>query len=210
MILPIEYSDLITLILAIFAFVGVMRGWYKEGITSLFVAGLAIMVWQPSLAREIIGVINGVIKLIVSFFKAKLSLDPAKLSMAAQAVKPDVLLDPDSYRLYIVLMIVMLIVSYFIGEANFKGKITPLSRVLGGMLGLFNGFIIASLTKQYFLNYLQAKNKYVAWSDQLSIQMTDVPTDNFFAGYGIIFILIVLVGVIALMIAGDRLKLPLK
>ena len=55
MILPIEYSDVITLILAIFAFVGIMRGWYKEGITSLFVAALAILVWKPALANEIIG-----------------------------------------------------------------------------------------------------------------------------------------------------------
>jgi hypothetical protein len=210
MILPIEYSDVITLILAIFAFVGIMRGWYKEGITSLFVAALAILVWRPALANEIIGVINGIIKLVLSFFNAKFSLDPSKLSAAASAVEPDELLDPYSYRLYVVVMIALLIVSYFIGEANFKGKVTPLGRVLGGLLGLFNGFVIATLLKQYLLNYLVSKNEYMAWSNQLSIQMTDVPTDNFFAGYGIIFILVVLVGVIALMIAGDRLKLPLK
>ncbi|MBN1581351.1 MAG: hypothetical protein JXA89_11675 [Anaerolineae bacterium] len=210
MILPIEYSDVITLILAIFAFVGIMRGWYKEGITSLFVAALAILVWRPALANEIIGIINGVIKLVLSFFNAKFSLDPSQLSAAAKSVEPDLLLDPNSYRLYIVVMVSLLIVSYFIGEANFKGKVTPLGRLLGGLLGLFNGFVIATLLKQYLLNYLVSQNQYVAWSNQLSIQMTDVPTDNFFAGYGIIFILIVLVGVIALMIAGDRLKLPLK
>lgn len=210
MVLPIEYSDVITLILAIFAFVGVMRGWYKEGITSLFVAALAILVWRPELAREVVNVINGIIKLVVSFFNARLSLDPSKLSAAAQEVEPDLLLDPYSYRLYIIVMVGLLVVSYFVGEANFKGKVTPLGRLLGGLLGLFNGFVIATLLKQYFLNYLQSQNQYMAWSNQLSIQMTDVPTDNFFAGYGIIFILIVLVGVIALMIAGDRLKLPLK
>ena len=210
MILPIEYSDVITLILAIFAFVGIMRGWYKEGITSLFVAALAILVWKPALANEIIGVINGNIKLVLSIFNAKLSLDPSKLSAAAQNVEPDLLLDPYSYRLYIVVMVALLIISYFIGEANFKGKVTPLGRLLGGLLGLFNGFVIATLLKQYLLNYLVSQNQYVARSNQLSIQMTDVPTDNFFAGYGIIFILVVLVGVIALMIAGDRLKLPLK
>jgi hypothetical protein len=210
MTLPIEYADVITLVLAIFAFVGVMRGWYKEGITSLFVAALAILIWRPSLASEIINVINGIITLVVAVFTARFSLDPSELSTAAQSVEDDVLLDPNSYRLYIVVMVVFLIISYFIGEANFKGRVTPLGRLLGGLLGLFNGFVITALIKQYFLNYLQAQNQFVAQSNQLSIQMTDVPTDNFFAGYGIIFILIVLVGVIALMIAGDRLKLPLK
>jgi hypothetical protein len=210
MTLPIDYSDLITLVLAIFAFVGIMRGWYKEGITALFTIALAILVWRPQVAEKIIEVINGIIKLIASFFKAKGSLDPADLGAAAGQVSPNLFLDPDSYRLYIILTIVMLIVSYLIGEARFKEKVTPLSRILGGILGLFNGFVIVSLIKQYLLNYLRAKGGYVTWSNEVSIKLTDVPIDNFFAGYGIIFILIVLVAVIALMIAGDRLKLPLK
>ena len=210
MTLPIEYSDIVTLVLAVFAFVGIMRGWYKEGITSLFVAALAVLVWRPALANEIIGVINGVIKLVLTFFNARFSLDPSKLSAAAQSVEPDLLLDPNSYRLYIIVTVAALVVSYFVGEANFKGKTTPLGRLLGGLLGLFNGFVIATLLKQYLLNYLVSQNQYVAQSNQLAIQMTDVPTDNFFAGYGIVFILVVLVGVIALMIAGDRLRLPLR
>jgi len=208
MVLPIEYSDIITLILMIFAFVGIMRGWYKEGITSIFVAALAILVWKPTLANKIIDLVNAILRLFVTFFKANLSLDPAQLSATATSVRP--ILDPTSYKLYIIITVVLIIISYFVGEANFKGKMTPLGRVLGGLLGLFNGFMIASLIKQYLLNYLIARNQYMAWSNQLSIQMTDVPTDNFFAGYGIIFILVVLVAVIALMIAGDKLKLPLK
>ncbi|MBN1937590.1 MAG: hypothetical protein JW934_23235 [Anaerolineae bacterium] len=208
MVLPIEYSDIITLILMIFAFVGIMRGWYKEGITSIFVAALAILVWKPAVANKVIDLVNAIIKLILSFFKANLSLDPSQISAAADSVQP--IIDPASFKLYIIITVALLIISYFVGEANFKGKVTPMGRVLGGLLGLFNGFVIASLVKQYLLNYLVAKNQYMAWSDQLSIQMTDVPTDNFFAGYGIIFILIVLVAVIALMIAGDKLKLPLK
>ncbi len=208
MVLPIEYSDIITLILMIFAFVGIMRGWYKEGITSIFVAALAILVWKPTLANKIIDLVNAILRLFVTFFKANLSLDPAQLSATATSVRP--ILDPTSYKLYIIITVVLIIISYFVGEANFKGKMTPLGRVLGGLLGLFNGFMIASLIKQYLLNYLAARNQYMAWSNQLSIQMTDVPTDNFFAGYGIIFILVVLVAVIALMIAGDKLKLPLK
>jgi uncharacterized membrane protein required for colicin V production len=210
MTLPIEYSDLVTLVLAIFAFVGLMRGWYKEGITSLFTTTLAILIWRPAIAQKIIEIINDLIKLIASFFKAKGSLDPAEIGAAAAQIDPNLFLDPYSYRLYIILTIVMLIVSYLIGEARFKDKITPLSRILGGILGLFNGFIIVSLIKQYFMNYLQAKGAYVAQANQVSFQLTDVPTGNFFAGYGIIFILIVLIAVIALMIAGDRLKLPLK
>jgi hypothetical protein len=208
MTLPIEYSDLLTLVLALFAFIGLMRGWYKEGITSLFATALAILVWKPEMARKFIEMVNSVIKLFVMFFQAGFSLDPGKL--VAQSVDPGTLIDPDSYRVYVVITVALLIASYFIGEATFKGKVPPLSRLLGGILGAFNGYMILSLIKEYMVNYMRAKNQLYVASDQLSIQMTEVPPSNMFAGPSIIFIFVVLIGVIALLIAGDRLKLPLK
>lgn len=208
MTLPIEYSDLLTLVLAIFAFVGIMRGWYREGITSIFTMVLAVLVWKPTVAHKIIEWINDMIKFVIVLFKAKGSLDPTQL--AAQSVSPDLLLDPDSYKLYVVITVILIVISYFVGESSFKGKVTPLSRLLGGLLGLFNGFVLLSLIKQYMLNTLRAKGAMVTASNELTIRLTEVPTENFFAGYGILFVFIVLIGVIALLIAGDRLKLPLK
>ena len=208
MTLPIEYSDLVMLFLFVFAVVGLMRGWYKEGITSFFVAALAVLVWRPSLAQQIIDIVNDLLKLIIMFFKSGFSLQPQ--SLMSQQVDPDMLLDPNSYRLYIIVTVVLIAVSYVIGEATFKDKMTPLGRLLGGVLGAFNGYVILSLGKQYLLNHLQSKNAFVAQSNQLSIEMANVPTSNFFAGSGIIFIFVVVVGVVALLVAGDRLKLPLK
>jgi hypothetical protein len=208
MTLPIEYSDLLTLILAIFAFVGLMRGWYKEGITSLFATALALLVWKPEIARKFIDFVNDVLKLFIILFKAKGSLDASTL--AAQTVDASSLIDPESYRVYVVVTVILLVASYFVGEATFKGKVTPLSRLLGGILGAFNGYVILSLIKEYMLNYMRAKNQLYVASDQLSITMTEVPPSNIFAGPGLIFIFVVLIGVIALLIAGDRLKLPLK
>lgn len=210
MTLPIEYSELLTLILAIFAFVGIMRGWYKEGITSIFAVALAILVWKPVIAAEVIDKVNDVVKLLVMFVKAGFSLDPSKV--VAQTVPPDYLIDPDSYRLYVVLTAVLIIASYLIGEATIKDKTTPLGRLLGGLLGLFNGFLIVSVVKQYLMMGIKAQvqTQAVGPSDQLSLQLIDVPTANFFAGYGIIFVFVVLVAVIALLIAGDRLRLPLR
>lgn len=208
MVLPIDYSDLVTLFLFIFAVVGILRGWYKEAITSIFAALLAVLVWQPAIAREIVNTINDFIKLLVMFFRSGFSLDPGRL--VSQTVPPDVLLDPDSYRLYIVVTVVLLTVSYVVGETTFHDRHTPLGRLLGGLLGAFNGWVILSLIKQYLLNYLRARGQFAAASNQLGITVTQVPTGNFFAGAGIIFILIVVIGVFALLVAGDRMKLPLK
>ena len=208
MTLPIEYSDLMTLVLFLFALVGFMRGWYKEGITSFCAAALAILVWKPAVAREVIDKLNQIIKIVVMVFKSGFSLDPSQIM--AQSVEPDLLLNSDSYRLYLVLTIALLILSYLVGEATFKDRLTPLGRLLGGLLGIFNGYVIVSVTKQYMLNDLSAKGQMTTQANQLSIQMTDVPMSNIFAGYGIVFVFIVVIGVVALLVAGDRLKLPLK
>jgi uncharacterized membrane protein required for colicin V production len=208
MVLPIDYSDLLILVLAVFTFVGVMRGWYKEALTTLVVAVLAVLVWQPSIAQEIVDVINKVIKLIVMFVQAGFSLDVGKIS--AQTVDPGWLLDPNSYGLYTVVTVILLIGSYLIGDLSFKTRVTPLGRLLGGFLGLCNGYVIVSLIRQYVLNYLRSKNQAFVASGELSMKVIDLPAKSFFAGYGIIFVFVLVIGVIALLVAGDRIKLPLK
>jgi hypothetical protein len=70
--------------------------------------------------------------------------------------------------------------------------------------------VILSLVKQYLLNYIKSQGAFSATSRELSLQLNEVPTSNFFAGTGIIFVFIVVIGVVALLVAGDRLKLPLK
>jgi len=208
MVLPIDYSELLILVLAIFAFVGVMRGWYKEALTTLAVAALAILVWQPAIAEEVVAAVNKVIGLLTMFFRAGFSLDLGKIS--AQTVDPDLLLDPNSYRLYIAVTAILLVASYLVGDLSFKNRVTPLGRLVGGFLGLFNGYVIVSLIRQYAINYMRSKNQAFIASNEMSMKLTNVPAQTLFGGYGIIFVLLVVIGVVALLVAGDRIKLPLK
>jgi hypothetical protein len=208
MTLPIEYSEVLTLVLVIFGIVGMMRGWYREGVTALFVALLAILVWRPEIGDAIIAWVNSFLRFIVAFFKAGLTFNTAKLT--ASAASTSTLLDPSSYRLWIVVTVAMIGVSYAVGEATFDGKIAPLGRLLGGIIGAANGFVIISLTKQYLTNYWAAQGRVVTQSSQVAIQMTNVPAGSFVNGYGIVFVLIILIAVVGLLIAGDRLNLPFK
>jgi hypothetical protein len=206
--LPIEYSELVSLFLFIFAFVGLMRGWYKEGITSLFAASLALLVWRPEVAGMLIERITEVLKVLVVFIRAGLNPEPQALAEPSAGLGS--LLDPNSYEIYVVITVVLLAVSYVVGEATFKHRMTPLGRLLGAMLGAFNGYVILSMVKQFVINQVWAQAVGPIKAEQLSLQVTEVPTSNFFTGSGLIFILIVVIGVVALMVAGDRLKLPLK
>ena len=189
MTVPIEYNEVLTLVLIIFGIVGMMRGWYREGVTALFVALLAILVWRPEIGEAIIGWVNSFLKFIVVFFKAGLTFNTAKLTAHAASTGP--LLDPESYRLWIVITVVMVGVSYAVGEATFSGKMVPLGRLLGGIIGAANGFVLISLTKQYLANYWISQGRMMATTGRVAIQMTDVPAGSFVSGYGIIFVLIV-------------------
>jgi hypothetical protein len=208
MTLPIEYSEVLTLVLIIFGIVGMMRGWYREGVTALFVALLAILVWRPEIGESIIAWINNFLRFFISFFKAGLTFNTTKLTAEIASTEP--VLDPDSYRLWIVITVVLIGVSYVIGEATFNGKMVPLGRLLGGIIGAANGFVLVSLVKEYLANYWSAQGRVVAQGTQVSIQMTNVPATSFVNGFGIVFVLIILIAVVGLLIAGDRFKLPLN
>jgi hypothetical protein len=208
MTLPIDYNEVLTLVLVIFAIVGMMRGWYREGVTAFFVALLAILVWRPEIAEAIITWVDSFLRFVVAFFKAGLTFNTTRLQSFAVGASP--ILDPDSYRLWIIVTVALIGISYVIGEATFNGKMVPLGRLLGGIIGAANGFMLISLTKQYLANYWMAQGRIMAQSGQVAIEMTNVPATSFVGGYGIVFVLIILIAVVGLLIAGDRFKLPLN
>jgi hypothetical protein len=208
MTLPIDYSEVLILAALVFAVVGMMRGWYKEGITSLFVAFLAVLVWQPDIAERIIQLINDLIKYFTNFITSGFSLEAAQV--AVQQSDPNTPLDPSSYQLWIIITVVMVLISYLIGEATFSGKLTPLSRIVGGLLGAANGYMLVSLAKEYLFNDAAAQGQVSAQAaGPMSIQLTNVPTASF-EGAGVIFVLVIVVAVVGLLIAGDKIGLPLK
>lgn len=209
MTVPIEYNEVLTLVLIIFGMVGMMRGWYREGVTALFVAFLAILVWRPEIGNAIIEWINGFLRFIVGFFRAGLTFNTAKLS--AETASIGNILEPTSYQLWIVITVALIGISYAVGEATFSGSITGLGRLLGGVIGAANGFVIFSLVKQFLARDWGYRTGISASSvGEVSIQMTKVPADSFVSGYGIVFVLILLIAVVGLLIAGDKFKLPLK
>jgi len=209
MTLPIEYTEVLTLVLIIFGMVGMMRGSYREGVTALFVAFLAILVWRPEIGESVIAWVDSFFKFIVAFFKAGLTFNTAKLTAAT--ANTGTLLDPSSYRLWIVVTVAMIGISYAVGEATFNNdSMSPLGRLLGGVIGAANGFVLVTMTKQYLANYWTAQGRVMAQSGQVAIQMTDVPAAGFSSGFGLIFILVILLAAVGLLIAGDRLKLPFK
>jgi hypothetical protein len=207
MTLPIDFGELRLLILIIFAFVGIMRGWYREGITTLFVALLGILVWQPEVADQIINWVNNIIKLLIMLFRSGFSFDPATIS--AQTVSPDELLDPSSYRLWTIITVFLVFASYAVGTRTPNRPLTGLGHLLGGILGLVNGYMLLALARKYLTDYWEAQGQIVTQGAPVTIQMTNVPTGSLVGGVGVIFVLGILVAVVALLIFMDLRKGPI-
>jgi hypothetical protein len=82
---------------------------------------------------------------------------------------------------------------------------------LGGLIGAANGFVLLNLAKQFLSNYWSTQGRVMAQAGgEVAIEMTNVPSESFSSGYGIIFVLVLLIVVVGLLIAGDRFKLPLN
>lgn len=182
-VLQIDFNVVFYMVVGIFALAGFMRGWWKEAITTGILVFLLILLTNPELASTIITKINELLAQIrnVDFVS----------SGATDSIND---IDATQSQFYIILMVIMVVVSYFVGnsmEGNFN--ITTGGRIFGAILGLTNGFIILSLLKEYVLGRYLPEGAFAASStapEQLSITVTNVPQASITDGFAIWLLII--------------------
>ena len=181
--LPISYDQLMLLVMGLFMFVGATRGWRQEFISSCVLLVLTAILIQPGLAAPIVEYISKIIRLVLAFIQGFGQLDFAALEARYQAIKLP-FDGSNPYALLIAVLIGFVLISYSI-RGNIKG-VTAFSRILGGLLGLFNGFLVISLFRQYVLKYFQ-KASPALWaaagpSPEVSVTVQGVPTGDLLTG----------------------------
>ena len=207
--LLISYDQLLLLVIGLFMFVGATRGWRQEFISSCVLLVLTGVLIQPELAAPIIDYVARCIRLIVAFLQGFGSLDFAQLEARYQTIKLP--FDGDNpYMLLSVVLVGFVIVSYSV-RGTTKG-LSALSRILGGLLGLFNGYLTISLFKEYVLKYFQKSSPALfaaaSPSPQVSIAVQGVPTGDLLAGGSskmmLLLLLVMVAGLFGTMIARRR------
>jgi len=181
--IPITYDQLLLLVMGLFMFVGASRGWRQEFFSSCVLLTLTAVLVEPSLAAKLIDYLSKLIRLVLAFFKGMGSLDFGALEARYRATQLP--FDGDNpYLLLLAVLVGFVFVSYNI-QINAKG-VTGLSRLLGGLLGLLNGFVMISLFREYVLRYFQ-RAEPTLWSQaseapQVSFTLQNVPTGNLLTG----------------------------
>jgi hypothetical protein len=193
--ITIDWSTLSIIVVALFAISGYLRGWWREAITTIFVVALAIFLTQPELARSIIDAINNFITLVWNALSGAL---PGTVSTAA-ATEPPVVLNPENQSLYIIILIVIVLLSYFTSRITLGGRTISFGgRIFGGILGAVNGFIIVNLLKEFVVGGLvpgTGVSVQSAAPSTISVSVADVPPESVFTG--IPLLLVVLFGLFA-------------
>jgi hypothetical protein len=196
----IPYDQLMLLVMGLFMFVGATRGWYREFWTSVVLLCLTGLLLKPSLAAPIVEYLAKALRLIIAFVQGGFSLDLTRL--AARVAKVEIPFGGDNpYLLLIIILLGFVLVSY-----NTRGDtkdVTAMSRLLGGLIGLFNGFVVLTLFKEYVIKYIRERTPQLAAASSpssVAVALGDVPGGGVLQGASLQVLLVVGAAMLAVLI----------
>jgi hypothetical protein len=203
-LITLNWETLVIIVASLFALGGFLRGWWREGVTTIFLILLTIFLTSPELAGNIIDFINGVIEAAWSIFRNLFeALGLAQPTLGTAATSP-IVIDPSDRTVFIIILIIMVVLSYFTSKITLGGRTATLAgRIFGGILGAINGFLAVNLVKEYIVGRFFPETGLTAQTaapDQLSISVTDVPPESVFSdtaqllviGLGIVILALIL------------------
>jgi hypothetical protein len=201
-ILTLDWETLTIIVVALFALSGFLRGWWREGVTTIFLILLTIFLTSPELAGSIIEFINGIIEtawgILVGLFEALGIVEPT----VAATSTPPIVINPDDRTGFVIILIIMVLLSYFTSKITLGGRtVTVGGRIFGGILGAINGFLVINLVKEYIVGRFFPETGLTAQTaapDQLSIAVTGVPPESVFTDTS--QLLVIGIGVVILML----------
>jgi len=206
-IINLDYQTLLIIAVALFALGGFLRGWWREGITTAFLVLLTVFLTRPELADTIIAFINTGIETVWNLVSGILGgLVPAGQAATAAAAEPTppIVLDPNDRTTYILILIAIVVVSYFTSKITLGGRtITVGGRIFGGILGAINGYLALNLIMEFIVGRFFPETGLTAQSaapNTVSIAVNNVPPESIFAntplllviGFGVVILALVL------------------
>jgi hypothetical protein len=205
-IISIDFELLMIIVIALFALSGFLRGWWREGITTIFLVLLVIFLTQPELAGSIIEFINGLIETVSDLMGRILEPFRSETAVAAAAeAEPPIVLDPNDRTMFIIILVIMVLLSYFTSKITLGGRTVSFGgRIFGGILGAINGFLAVNLVKEFIVGRFFPEtgvSAQAAAPDTLSISVSNVPPESVFTNTPLLLVVGLGVVVLALLLA---------
>jgi len=176
-LVQVDYNVLAYMIVGVFGLVGFFRGWWKEAITAGLLTLLLVMLTVPDMATIIVNALNTVVDTVWNFIQSIRQSSPAVASVAPVGAPPDV--TPERYWVYVFILVALVIASYFFGKIGLTQGLSAGSRLLGGVVGFYNGFIAVSLLREFVLGrYLPGASAAAATAtppSTVAVQVMNLP-----------------------------------
>ena len=141
--MEINWTVVMYFVIALFALSGFFKGWWKEAVTTLFLAILVFLLINPDIARTVIEGTNGIMAIAWDWLNTG---------------TPTPQLDPADATTWLVILITFIIIATLISrsmlpscvrKAGFAYTVRPMGSILGGLMGALNGFLIINLIREY-------------------------------------------------------------
>jgi hypothetical protein len=160
--MEISWINLACIIVGLFALSGFFKGWWKESITTWFLAFLVLLLYFPPLGQLFIELINFIFATIANLLPDNLSADLANFleaTLGITTVNGAIQLDPANGGTWVVILLIFIglaiLISRSILPSDYRVGRTEVNRpgllasLLGAAIGGLNGFIIISLLNAY-------------------------------------------------------------
>ncbi len=185
-LLSVDYQTLTYVTIGLFALGGFIRGWWREGFTTVLLLVLVFLLSQPDTMSDIIGFLNETARTFGIIIGSGGDLSASGIQ-AAGAQEPLINLDASDRNLYIGLLIIIIIVAYFGSRSTLPTSIEPSAgaRLAGGIIGAFNGFIALNLFTEYIVGRFIPGTGVSAQAltpSTVSVQIANLPNETFFTG----------------------------
>jgi hypothetical protein len=158
----INWTFLTYLVVGLFAFSGFLRGWWKEAITTFFLALLVFLLRVPGIAQALIEIVNRILAFIWGILPNSLQLFLTDFFQGVLGISTTggvIQADANSGQTWLILLILFLVIASLIGWLTLPNRVhggkgigyvtTPLGSILGGLIGGFNGLLVINLVREY-------------------------------------------------------------
>jgi len=160
--MEISWTILAYIIIGLFALSGFFKGWWKEVVTTWFLAFLVFLLYFPPLAQLVITLINLIFATIARLLPDNLRADLANFleaTLGITTVNGAIQLDAGNGGTWLVILLLFIGLAIFISRSSlpsdFRVGLKEVYRpglwasLLGAVIGALNGFIIISLITAY-------------------------------------------------------------
>lgn len=197
----VNWTIITFLLIGLFALAGFYKGWWKEGITAIFLTFLVFLWLFPNVAWAFIEAINIVIAFIWGLFSEVYRIffaDVLEASLGVETGNGPPRIDAGDPQTWIIMLIIFLGLAIVVSRWSLPSygrlslpyygyPVTCSGRFFGSILGAINGFLIISLVRAY----LNGSNLPGVASDQTAastagdvvIQAVEVPRTTILDSY---------------------------